>query len=184
MQRAGFAVTCVERSAPPRSRTSCTRSGIPPSSSWAHGVLRKPRLPPPSSPPDLLSWPASSRSLKPKPAVGYERGLGVLKTRNLNPEQDSDYGLEDMTWLDPAASIAHPFNWALIAACNMRSQARPPPPSPLPSALLCLGLLKTASAPRCLPRNRCQVCLARNRCLCPVTTNSGHRPPSPKMSCK
>ena len=37
--------------------------------------------------------------------------------------EDDDYDLEDMTWLDPASTGSHPFNWALLAACNLRDAA-------------------------------------------------------------
>jgi len=43
--------------------------------------------------------------------------------RSPSKPADDDYGLDDLGWLDPASGRTHPYNWALLAACNLRDAA-------------------------------------------------------------
>ena len=53
----------------------------------------------------------------------WDPGLEFLGAWGPSKPADDDYDLEDMTWLDPASTSSHPFNWALLTACNIRDAA-------------------------------------------------------------
>jgi hypothetical protein len=53
----------------------------------------------------------------------WDPDLVLLGAWGPSKSADEDYDMEDMRWLDPASSPDHPFNWAVLAACNLRDAA-------------------------------------------------------------
>jgi hypothetical protein len=53
----------------------------------------------------------------------WDPTLAMLGAWGPSQPPGEDYDLEDMTWLDPASTVRHPYNWAYLGACNLRDAA-------------------------------------------------------------